>query len=106
MLLHSLLRFLLLSVLLFVRTTAKLPAVMTIHLIDVTVSCDGTFTMTSHQINTDLTGTYIKSIVALSFGDFSYNGNISSNNTKITGAATFNDGQITSSYAVVLQKKS
>ena len=74
-------------------------------LVDVTVSGNATFTITSHQINTDLTGTYIKSVVALSFGDLSFNGNISSDNNKITGTATFNDGQNTSSYAVVLQKK-
>ena len=73
-------------------------------LVHVTVSGNSTSIITRQQINSDLTGTFTKGVVALSFGDFSFNGNIASDNTKITGTATFNDGQNTSSYAVVLQK--
>jgi len=74
-------------------------------LVDVTVSGNGTFTIKSHKIDSDLTGTYSKNIVSLSFGDFRMTGNLSSDDTKITGTATFNDGQNSSSFAVTLQKK-
>lgn len=74
-------------------------------LVDVTVSGTTTFTVTSHQVNSDLTGTYGKGAVTLSFGEFRFTGNLSSDNTTITGTASFNDGQNRSSYAVVLQKK-
>ncbi len=87
------------------ETDGKITGNYDYTLIDVTVSGNATFTVKSHRIDSDLTGTFSKNIVVISFGDFKVTGNLSSDETQIVGTAVFNDGQNTSNYSVTLQKQ-